>query len=194
MRGIPDRPLVVLSCLAKATARPSPVSRRFPPSGAFSYAVRGWLSPAAAGSTSSTAARHLFAPVPAETRCRHRCHQRRPSTAARGFGFGSLGFRHCATVPLRYSARPAYTVLCPDLVDPGVTTQRPGTGMRYMEMREQLRRVLARSEPAFMGRLGVIGDEGGMNGQPWAVESPDSAGTCTMDSDPNDPLPRGEPR
>ncbi|MGW7427136.1 hypothetical protein ACWGJB_45455 [Streptomyces sp. NPDC054813] len=71
-----------------------------------------------------------------------------------------------------------------------MAAQRYGTGVQYTELRVQLQRVLARSEPAFMGRLGVAGDEDGVNG----VESPGAAETRTLEGDPYGPLSRGERR
>lgn len=41
-----------------------------------------------------------------------------------------------------------------------VAAQQPRTGVPYTELRERLQSVLALSEPAFMGRLGVAGDDG----------------------------------
>ncbi|SOE58729.1 hypothetical protein SAMN05446589_1408 [Streptomyces sp. OV198] len=72
-------------------------------------------------------------------------------------------------------------------VGSAAAAQRYGAGVRYTELRVQLQRALARNVPAFMGRLGVAGDEDGVNGQP-----PGSTETRIMEGDPvRPPVPDG---
>jgi hypothetical protein len=90
----------------------------------------------------------------------------------------------CQVRRVRGFTRPAHFAPQAQFVASAVAAQRYGTGAQYTELRVQLQRALARSVPAFMGRLGVAGDEDSVNGQ-----SPGSAETRIMGGEPYGPPP-----